>query len=99
MTFRIATLNLEQDHKRWSERQELVLQQLDQVRPDIDARLKSVNREQLRWGKLVFFQDHVAPSHATCEEGPRSLYRGRPCKQRVDATDRGEKRTQLGANS
>lgn len=35
MTFRIAALNLEQDHKRWSERRELILEQLGQVRPDI----------------------------------------------------------------
>ena len=35
MTFRIATLNLEQDHKRWPERQTLILEQLGQIRPDI----------------------------------------------------------------
>ena len=37
MTFRIATLNLEQDHKRWPERRQLVLEQLDHIRPDIWA--------------------------------------------------------------
>ena len=37
MTFRIATLNLEQDHKRWPERQALIVEQLDQIRPDILA--------------------------------------------------------------
>jgi endonuclease/exonuclease/phosphatase family metal-dependent hydrolase len=37
MTFRIATLNLEQDHKRWPERRSLILEQLDQIRPDILA--------------------------------------------------------------
>ncbi len=35
MTFRIATLNLEQDHKRWPERRTLILEQLGQIRPDI----------------------------------------------------------------
>ena len=31
MTFRIATLNLEQDHKRWPERQALIVEQLRPV--------------------------------------------------------------------
>jgi len=34
MRFRIATLNLEQDHKRWDLRRELVIEQLGAVRPD-----------------------------------------------------------------
>jgi endonuclease/exonuclease/phosphatase family metal-dependent hydrolase len=37
MTFRIATLNLEQDHKRWPERRELIIEQLGQLQPDIVA--------------------------------------------------------------
>ena len=35
--FRIATLNLEQDHKRWQARRELVLAQLGAIRPDVLA--------------------------------------------------------------
>jgi endonuclease/exonuclease/phosphatase family metal-dependent hydrolase len=37
MTFRVATLNLEQDHKRWSERRDLIVEQFAGLRPDILA--------------------------------------------------------------
>ena len=37
MRFRVATLNLEQDHKRWDARRELVVEQLGAVRPDLLA--------------------------------------------------------------
>jgi endonuclease/exonuclease/phosphatase family metal-dependent hydrolase len=37
MTFRVATLNLEQDHKRWQLRRELIVEQLGIIRPDLLA--------------------------------------------------------------
>ena len=37
MNFRVATLNLEQDHKRWLDRRELIVDQLAQLRPDVLA--------------------------------------------------------------
>jgi endonuclease/exonuclease/phosphatase family metal-dependent hydrolase len=37
MRFRAATLNLEQDHKRWAQRRELVVEQLCAIRPDVMA--------------------------------------------------------------
>ena len=37
MRFRVATLNLEQDHKRWEKRRELVIEQLGAVKPDVVA--------------------------------------------------------------
>ena len=37
MQFRAATLNLEQDHKRWEKRRELVVAQLGAIRPDVLA--------------------------------------------------------------
>jgi endonuclease/exonuclease/phosphatase family metal-dependent hydrolase len=37
MRFRVATLNLEQDHKRWDARRALVIEQLGAVRPDVLA--------------------------------------------------------------
>ena len=37
MRFRIATLNLEQDHKRWNKRRDLVVSQFGRLRPDIWA--------------------------------------------------------------
>jgi endonuclease/exonuclease/phosphatase family metal-dependent hydrolase len=37
MGIRVATLNLEQDRKCWEQRRELIVQQLDDVRPDIWA--------------------------------------------------------------
>src|SRR5262245_41051002 len=37
MTFRVATLNLEQDHKRWDARRELIIEQLAAIQPDVFA--------------------------------------------------------------
>ncbi len=37
MILRIATLNLEQDHKRWEQRRELVAAQLGEIKPDLLA--------------------------------------------------------------
>ena len=37
MSFRVATLNLEQDHKRWLDRRELIVDQLERLRPDVLA--------------------------------------------------------------
>jgi endonuclease/exonuclease/phosphatase family metal-dependent hydrolase len=37
MRFRVATLNLEQDHKRWEKRRDLVIEQLCAIRPDVLA--------------------------------------------------------------
>jgi endonuclease/exonuclease/phosphatase family metal-dependent hydrolase len=37
MTWRIATLNLEQNHKRWEARRELIVEQLGVLRPDVWA--------------------------------------------------------------
>jgi len=37
MRFRVATLNLEQDHKRWDARRALVVEQLGAVKPDVLA--------------------------------------------------------------
>lgn len=37
MSFRVATLNLAQNHKRWDARRELIVQQLDELKPDLFA--------------------------------------------------------------
>jgi endonuclease/exonuclease/phosphatase family metal-dependent hydrolase len=37
MNFRVATLNMEQDHKRWDLRRELVVEQLAAIDPDLFA--------------------------------------------------------------
>jgi endonuclease/exonuclease/phosphatase family metal-dependent hydrolase len=37
LSFRVATLNLEQDHKRWYARRELVVDQLAALQPDVIA--------------------------------------------------------------
>ena len=37
VNFRVATLNLEQDHKRWPDRRELIVDQLERLRPDVLA--------------------------------------------------------------
>ena len=54
MTFRVATLNMEQDHKRWEQRRELIVEQLDELRPDIFALNEvSVTRQTGRWLQQV----------------------------------------------
>ena len=37
MGFRVTTLNLEQDHKRWDERRELIVEELGGLKPDVFA--------------------------------------------------------------
>lgn len=37
MKIRVATLNMEQDHKRWDERRELIVEQLETIDPDLFA--------------------------------------------------------------
>jgi endonuclease/exonuclease/phosphatase family metal-dependent hydrolase len=37
MQFRVATLNLEQDHKRWSDRQQLISAEIAELKPDVIA--------------------------------------------------------------
>jgi len=37
MRFRIATLNLEQDHKRWEARRPLIVAEISRLKPDIQA--------------------------------------------------------------
>src|ERR1700757_4064006 len=37
MRFRIATLNLEQDHKRWDARRPLIVAEIARLKPDIQA--------------------------------------------------------------
>ena len=37
MSFRVATLNMEQDHKRWDLRRELIVEQLAAIDPDLFA--------------------------------------------------------------
>ncbi|MFQ6027709.1 MAG: endonuclease/exonuclease/phosphatase family protein [Dehalococcoidia bacterium] len=50
MAFRVATLNLEQDHKRWEQRRELVIAQLGDLRPDIFTLNEvSVPLQTARW--------------------------------------------------
>jgi endonuclease/exonuclease/phosphatase family metal-dependent hydrolase len=54
MRFRAATLNLEQDHKRWDARRELIVRQLGAIRPDVLA-LNEVclPRQTARWLQQV----------------------------------------------
>lgn len=54
MSFRVATLNLARDEKRWEERRELIVQQLGELRPDIVALNEiSTNLETGRWLQKV----------------------------------------------
>ncbi len=37
MQFRVVTLNLEQDHKRWSDRHSLISAEIAALKPDVTA--------------------------------------------------------------
>ena len=50
MVFRVAPLNMEQDHKRWEQRRELIVAQLGDLRPDIFTLNEvSVPLQTARW--------------------------------------------------
>ena len=50
MNFRIATLNMEQDHKRWDERRELIIDELAAIDPDLFAMNEvCIPRQSARW--------------------------------------------------
>ena len=54
MTFRVATLNMEQDHKRWEQRRELIVEHLDELRPDIFTLNEiSISMQTGRWLQRV----------------------------------------------
>jgi endonuclease/exonuclease/phosphatase family metal-dependent hydrolase len=50
MNIRIATLNMEQDHKRWDLRRELIVEQLAEIDPDLFAMNEvCIPRQTARW--------------------------------------------------
>ena len=50
MNFRVAMLNMEQDHKRWDLRRELLIEQLEAINPDIFAMNEvCIPRQTARW--------------------------------------------------
>lgn len=54
MTFRVATLNMEQDRKRWAQRRELVAEQMGALAPDLFALNEvCVPKQTARWLQRV----------------------------------------------
>ena len=50
MMFRVATLNMEQDHKRWDTRRDLIVEQLGEIDPDLFAMNEvCLPRQSARW--------------------------------------------------
>lgn len=50
MSFRVVTLNLERDEKRWEERLELIVRELGELKPDVFALNEvSVRLQTGRW--------------------------------------------------
>ena len=50
MSFRVVTLNHEQNHKRWEARQDLIVQEMDALKPDIFALNEvSISEQSGRW--------------------------------------------------
>ncbi len=70
MGFRVATLNLAQDEKRWVERRELVTQQLTELRPDVfTVNELSVDLAMGRWLERVA-KEHLGTNY-TMTQHPR----------------------------
>ena len=85
MRFRAATLNLEQDHKRWELRRELVMEQLGAVRPDVLA-LNEVcmplrtahwirDAARARWGLEYYLVQQTRVNGLSAVEGEALLAR------------------------
>jgi endonuclease/exonuclease/phosphatase family metal-dependent hydrolase len=54
MTFRIATLNMEQDHKRWDDRRSLIISEMGRLKPDIFCMNEvCIPRQTGRWLQQV----------------------------------------------
>jgi len=59
MNIRIAMLNMEQDHKRWDQRRELLIEQLAAVNPDVFAMNEvCIPRQTARWIQKVMRERH-----------------------------------------
>lgn len=59
MNIRVAMLNMEQDHKRWDQRRELLIEQLAVINPDIFAMNEvCIPRQTARWIQKVMRERH-----------------------------------------
>jgi endonuclease/exonuclease/phosphatase family metal-dependent hydrolase len=59
MNFRVAMLNMEQDHKRWDLRRELLIEQLAAINPDIFAMNEvCIPRQTARWIQKTMRERH-----------------------------------------
>ena len=61
---RLATLNLEQDHKRWQLRRELVVEQLGTIRPDLRRHAHRLRRCASRCRRLAWTRLYSMPSRS-----------------------------------
>jgi hypothetical protein len=69
MRFRVATLNLEQDHKRWGARRELVQAEIGRLKPDVMA----FNEECIPLQSARDPRDATRPNQITRNPGAYSL--------------------------
>jgi endonuclease/exonuclease/phosphatase family metal-dependent hydrolase len=59
MKLRIATLNMEQDHKRWTQRRELIIEELAAIDPDVFAMNEvCLPLQTARWIQQVMRERH-----------------------------------------
>ena len=63
MPFRVVTLNLEQDHKRWAARQPLIMDEIARLAPDLIAFNERERAREMPW----FDQDVFVQSQARGE--------------------------------
>ena len=63
MRLRVATLNLEQHHKRWALRRELVIEQLGRPRPDVRAGAPETDQRKMCVSRTRFIVQPLGPCH------------------------------------
>ena len=68
MRFRVPTLNLEQDHKRWDARRELIQAEIGRLKPDIRENYRAGRRSGRRKGSFRQLQSRNAENE---QSGPR----------------------------
>jgi mRNA deadenylase 3'-5' endonuclease subunit Ccr4 len=84
MTFRVVTLNIEQDHKRWDLRRALLADQLCALKPDILALNEvCVPLQTARWLQSVL-NERLGTDYALVQQnrtGGLSAVEAKPCSR------------------
>ena len=87
MIFRIATLNLEQDHKCWEARRELIVAQAREVKPDFwalnEIHIPSQSARWLQAGVRRKRREHSTHSCSKPKPAKTDAFRVRRCSRAI----------------